>query len=231
MASTGLARRLGATFLFAGWSDADRERLAGACSFRRAAKGLVLFHQGSPCHTLYLLTAGQVHMLRASVGGQEVVLHAIHAGGLVGCAALFLGKRYPATARVASPSAELIEIDGREFLRLLNARPDLSRQMIGALAGRLAQLADRLESQRLVPSELRVARWLAEHPAAQEGAPAADPVVRLAATKRALAQELGMTPETLSRALGKLARRGAIRVAGGSVRILDPAVLRACTGT
>ena len=54
--------------------------------------------------------------------------------------------------------------------------------------------------------------------------------VSLTERKRDIASQLAITPETLSRLLRQLSRKGLIAVAGYTVKVLDVAALRALAG-
>ena len=104
------------SFLFRGWPEEELARLGAASHLRAAARGDVLFERGDPCVSLAMLLEGQVQMFRLGDDGLETVLHAIHAPGLVGCAALFLGRAFPASSRVVSASAEFLQIEGTTLI-------------------------------------------------------------------------------------------------------------------
>jgi CRP-like cAMP-binding protein len=217
-----VAGQLRATFLFRGWPDADLAELARMARLHRARCGDLLFMQGDDCGHLHVLTEGKVQLYRIQSEGREVTLHVVGGVCLVACAALFMGSIYPASARVVSPEARLIQVRGQSFLDLLARRPDLSRRMIGALAGRIGELADRLESQSADTAPTRMAKWLAELPRVPTASKNGTTVVRIPGTKRAAAAGLGMAPETFSRCLRRLEESGVIRVDGRDVAVLDP---------
>jgi CRP-like cAMP-binding protein len=76
-------------------------------------------------------------------------------------------------------------------------------------------------------AESRFAAWLLQHaetPAADRAAPT--PQVQLRQRKRAIASQLGATPETFSRVLRQLVERGAVRARGYTIDLLDLALLR-----
>ncbi len=207
-------------FLFRTWTPEDLEHLAQHGRFVRYKRGTVIFEGGQDCDRLMVLNDGQIQMFREQGDGRRVTLHTVRAQALVACAALFLDQCFPASGIVVSPTAEVFEYPGNDFLKLLESRPDLSRKMISALAGRIAELADRIEANQSLPAVARLARWLSEQrpEIRSNGAK----VVILHTTKRNLAATLGMTPETLSRAIRVLVDREIIRMHGQEFRILDP---------
>lgn len=211
--------RVAELFLFRNWGSGDLDWLARQGRFTKHRKGAVLFEAGEPCEKLLVLVDGQVQMFRRQPDGKRIPLHTVRAEALIACAALFLDRCYPASALVVSRMAEVFELAGRDFLALLERRPDLARKMISALATRLAELADRLESEHGLSAAARLARWLSEQRATTRQD--SSRFIALQTTKRALADQLGMTPETLSRTIRHLVEHGAIRATRGGFLVVD----------
>ena len=210
-------------FLFRDWSESDLHDLARMTIVRRFERNRVIFNHGAACNHLYVVQQGRVQLSRIAPDGNQVVLNVVGAGDLLACAALFLDHAYPASAHVISSGAQLLMIDGRAFLDTLRRRSDLSFRMIGALAVRIATLASRIESRSSEPAAERVAAWLREHAGpASKGLPRR---LVLPPTKKAVAEELGMTPETFSRSLAKLRQAGAIRTSRREIIMLAPDLL------
>jgi len=223
-----LLARLKQIFLFRPWPAQDLAALAPRVRFLQKRKDDLLFLQSEPCQWLYVLARGEVQMFVQNEDGREITLHVLHPGALVACAALFLGKAYPASARVISAEAELVAIEGEAFLKMLAERPDLSQKMIAALASRIGELAARLESHTSESAEQRVAEWLLDQPSSLRADGGRE--IHLKGTKKAAAAELGMTPETFSRSLKKLFDLGAIQVSGKSIWLVDVGVLEEVVG-
>ena len=205
------------TYLFVGWSAEDLGVVSRLSRVRTVTERQVLFEKDQPCNWMHLLLQGTVQMFRVQSDGREVALHEVRGEGLVACAALFAGGFYPAGGRVASPSAQLLEVKGKPFLDLLASRPDLSRRLIASLAGRITQLVDRIESHSNASALTRVAKWIVDLPRL----PGQAPMVMISGTKKTAASSLAMTPETFSRSLHRLQVDGAIRVDGRRVHLLN----------
>lgn len=218
-ARESLGAQLGRHFLFQHWGESQLRHLARFARVRQYRRGEMLFQETDPCAHLLILRAGQVQVFRNTLDGREIALNTIGPGGLVGCAALFVGRAYPASARVVSPKAEVIAIEGDPFLRLLEEEPALARRMIAALAERLTAVASRLESLGSETSPQRVAKWLLEQPS--RGQADGRRTVRIEGSKKAVAEGLGMTPETFSRCLRQFSDRGWIEVTGKEIAILN----------
>ncbi len=212
-------------FLFRQWPQQDLERVTKHVKLQKNKKNDILFLHNEHCKFLYVLLRGQIQMFLDSEDGRQTTLHMLNPGSLVACAALFLGKAYPASARVMSDEAELLAIEGEAFLKLLAERPDLSYRMIASLASRIGELASRLESQSSENAERRLAQYLIELPS--QPTKSGQRVIHLASSKKSIAAGLGMTPETFSRSLKKLAEVQAIAVTGKTISVINTSQLEA----
>lgn len=207
------------TFLFREWAPEDLQALLPLARMLQFEKGEFVFHQEEECLALYLLLQGEASMLRTQTDGRDVILHVFQRGALLGCSALFLDALFPASARVESARAEVLRVEGKGFLRVLDKRSDLSRRMIATLAGRLANITSRMENQMARSASARLAAWLVDRPLLRpkEG----PPTLTLSATKKSLAGELQIAPETLSRLFKRFETVGLIRVEGRDIVLLD----------
>jgi CRP/FNR family transcriptional regulator, cyclic AMP receptor protein len=100
--------------------------------------GDVVFRDGDPALCLYVVRSGAVE-LRA--GGQ--VLETVQAGGLFGEMALFDGAPRSATA-VAVSDSELVPIDERRFLFLVQETPFFAQTVMRTMAARLRRMTSAL---------------------------------------------------------------------------------------
>ena len=205
------------TYLFVGWSAEDLGFVSRISRVRTVTERQILFEKNQPCNWMHLLLQGSVQMFRVQPDGSEVSLHEVRGEGLVACAALFAGGTYPAGARVASPTAQLLEVKGKPFLDLLASRPDLSRRLIASLAGRITQLVDKIESRANTNAITRVAKWIVDLPRS----PGQESVAMITGTKKSAASSMAMTPETFSRSLRRLQADGTILVDGRRIHLLN----------
>ena len=96
------------------------------------------------------------------------------------------------------------------------AEPELALVTIAAMARRLVMLNQRVE-ELLLPVPARLARYLLEL-CDEQGTPSR---CRLAFSKHELASRLGTVPETLSRALNRLAAGRLIAVHGKDIEVVN----------
>ncbi len=202
--------------LLAGLDDEALETLAGIALERRIPAGQVLFRQGQDADGFYVVLDGRLKVYKLSPDGRQQILHVFGPGQALAEAAVVAGEPFPAYAEALAES-RVAYFPRDRFLRELEAKPDLARGMILSLARLCHELAGLVEELALQDVAGRLARYLTEL-ARRKGVALEDGrTVRLDLAKGELARRLGTAPETLSRALGKLAAGGLVAVEGPRV--------------
>lgn len=171
---------------------------------------------------MVLIELGSVRVFRTVQDGREVPLYLFRPGDLFGFMPLLDGSPYPASAVcVEDVSARVL---GRaELERLLNERPELSRVLLAALSRRLRSAFAQIELLTTRGAVARVAATLTALIPADAPRPL---VVSLPVSGQELAESLGLTPPTLSRALGELESCGTIHKLGSRrYQVLDEQAL------
>ncbi|RTG97446.1 Crp/Fnr family transcriptional regulator [Thermus scotoductus] len=199
--------------LFRDLNPEDLKALEGEARARRLKRGEVLFLEGEPVHSLFVVEKGLIKVYKLDPEGRkQVVLHLEGPGRVLAEVALFLDRpTYPASAEALEES-QVLAIPKERFFQLAEARPPLARALLRYLARRQGQLLHLLD--RLVFHEVRerLAEYLLET-LATEGQGFLLP------TNSELAALLGTVPEAVSRNLGELYRQGLIRLQGRRVYV------------
>lgn len=197
----------------------DLKALEGEARARRLRRGEVLFLEGEPVRSLFVVERGLIKVYKLDPEGRkQVVLHLEGPGRVLAEVALFLDRpTYPASAEALEDS-QVLAIPKERFFQLVEARPPLARTLIRYLARRQGQLLHLLD--RLVFHEVRerLCEFLLEK-LSQEGQGFHLP------TNPELAALLGTVPEAVSRNLGQLYRQGLIQLKGRRVEIPNPQAL------
>ena len=208
--------------LFEGLKPDELARLAAGTGRRRLKAGETLFEQGAPSTGFYAVVHGRIALLARTPHGRSRVTAIIEAGRSFGEAILFLEKPCIVTAR-ALTDALVLHIAKETVFAELERNPGVGRRVIAALAATLHASVRELDMYALGSGGRRFAAWLLRGlPPAARG-PAE---VTLPAAKRAIASQLNLSPEHLSRILRELAEAGLIEVRGRKVGIPDLARLR-----
>lgn len=207
--------------LFAAATERGLSRILAGSVTRQVAKNAPLFVEGDPLKVVNLVLAGQVALTAMGPNGQRTVITLLGEGDLVVAPAMLLGLPAPVGA-IATSASRVLGLDAAVLRAELAAEPALAEGVLAMVARHWCCLIEQIKDLKLHDSRTRVARWLAEIAKGAGGAP-----VKLGAPKAMLARNLGMTPESFSRALASLEAAGAIAAAGSSIAILDRGLLDA----
>jgi CRP/FNR family transcriptional regulator len=218
-----LSQAMEASDLFAGISSLEKTALLEISRTRWLPKNSLLFSQGEAAEGFFLIVTGRVKVFKMSQEGKEQILHIFGPGEIVGEVPVFSGRGYPASA-VTLKDSELLYIPREGFLRLATDQPQILLNMLATLSRRLRTFTVQIERLTLMEVASRLAEVLLE--IAGRGSPGQQDVAELKVTKGQLANQIGTTPETLSRSLQKMSRKGMIRVNRNRVAILDREALQ-----
>jgi CRP/FNR family transcriptional regulator len=120
----------------------DRAALDPLCELRAYEKGAVLFEEGDPALFIHFLFVGRVKIVKAAPE-RDLILEILGPGEPVGAVAVFEQRPFPASAIALEP-AGTISIPEREFFRLVETRPEITRRLLAGLTMRLMALNRRL---------------------------------------------------------------------------------------
>jgi CRP-like cAMP-binding protein len=252
---TSLADQLSACPLFSRLTPSQLEGVAKSSRLMRFRAGELVFREGQPCEGFYVVAAGTVRVYKIAPDGRERTLHVVRPPHSLAEAAMFGNESqgYPAFAE-AIEEAEVILVYREPFLRMLQTQPDCAVLMFESLARWLHRLLDQLETETFLNARAKLAHYLLREARkqgafgresgarvrspARSGARVRSPArsgaqtpatgacrVELRLAKKGIASQLGMAPETFSRALADLESRGLIRPDGRRIEIPDAAML------
>jgi len=197
-----------------------RHAIAGARVVQYEARQII-FSQGDPAEALYLVLDGWVKIYRLTPAGEEAVVGAFTRGESFAEPVFFLGAGYPANAEAAS-RARLLRIDAARFGEAIEREPRLASAILASIVQHTVYLTEDIASLKLKSAPRRLADFLLRLAGAESG----QAVLSLPHEKTLLAGRLGMTPESLSRALAALREVG-VETDGASLRAPDLGRLRA----
>ncbi|WP_020206265.1 MULTISPECIES: Crp/Fnr family transcriptional regulator [Cupriavidus] len=212
------AARLARLPLFRGLEPALLDELALAARSCRLPKGGVLFGRGEPCKGLHIVAEGMVKLALPVMPGREKAIEVFGPGAVFGEAVMFLDAPYLVECRALARSA-VIRIDTAAMQRAIARAPELSARLLRNLSARLVTLMRDIEGVSLRCALQRVAEFLLQQ-AGESGR------TWLACTQRVIASKLGLSPETLSRAMRTLAGERLLRLERGKIHLLDVDGLR-----
>ncbi len=190
---------------------------------RRFEAGELLWREGERTGLLVALRSGRVKVYRLLPTGRAVTLFLFGPDDVFGFLPFLDGGAYPAYAQ-ALDEVNADVMPRSALLDAVRARPEAALTLLSLLGRRLREAFDRIESLSTPGVAARVAAAI--HALRPAGAGAGPSVVEFPVSAAELAAAIGVTPETLSRAISRLvADRVVHRVGPRRLQILDPAAL------
>lgn len=203
-------------FLFHAMTEKELQQIASFCTYKNAAKGVLLFSEGEKASYFYYILQGKVKIYKQSPAGMEYTIEIHSEGDLVAEAAIFDKETYPANCSTLEDTF-LISIPKDNFKQLIFDNPELAIKVMHGYSLRLRKLVDAVEQLSLYDIKIRLAIFLLKN-AAFDGK---NTICQLNSSKKELASALGTIPETLSRALKYLKDNELITEEDNHVFILD----------
>jgi CRP/FNR family transcriptional regulator, cyclic AMP receptor protein len=200
-------------------SPEDVQSLARQAFPRHLTRGQVLFVEGDPSDHLFVVERGRLKVTVGSARGQELLLQVVGPGGAVG--ELSVVDRLPRSAGATALDDLSLWCVPADALRTALARsPGLCLALAEDLAAQVRRLTGASADLVFLDLPQRLAKLLvALH--AGEGPPG---LAGMAQTE--VAAHLGVTRQTLNRALSRLSGAGWVEVRREGLAVRDPAALR-----
>jgi len=186
------------------------ERLAPRRRVVRA--GEVLYAAGERFRTLYVLNAGLVKIVSTASDGREQVVGIKFRGDWLGFDGIAEGLY--ACEAVAVDTGEVWGLVYNEVLAACAESPALLGVLHSAMSRQIGRDRESLMSVCTLPADARVAEFLRQWAESLERSGLRFDQITLPLTRAEIGNFLGMTLETVSRALSKLAREGVIDFTG-----------------
>jgi CRP/FNR family transcriptional regulator len=207
---------IGEIVLFHGLPPVHLQEVKKIAVERDFDKGDAIFFEGDEANGFYVVAEGLVKIFKLSLDGKEQILHIFGPGEPFGEVPVFAGQDFPANAEAIAKS-RLIFFPRNAFVGLIINNPSLALNMLAVLSMRLRKFTVQVEHLSLKEVPGRLAVYLLYLSDAKGGLPD----VNIGISKTHLAGLLGTIPETLSRILAKMTKKGLIRVNGRRIHIED----------
>ena len=206
--------------LFQGVDSEASEALAGEFEIIDTPRGTVLFNEGDPGDSLYIVLAGKVKLGRRSSDGRENLVAIMGPSDQFGELSLFDPGPRTATAVVVT-DARIAVLPKEALVQWVAQRPQIAMQLMRVIARRLRRTNTMLADIIFVDVPGRVAKQLLQLAQRFGSVDGGQLRVTHDLTQEELAQLVGASRETVNKALADFASRGWLRLEGKSVVILD----------
>ncbi|MFL5574536.1 MAG: Crp/Fnr family transcriptional regulator [Gemmatimonadaceae bacterium] len=207
--------------LFSAIDRDELERLAEVTREKQYPKGSIIVFEDDPGDSLFVVREGRVKVVLVAEDGREVILGVLGVGEHFG--ELSLIDEQPRSAHViAMEDATLLVLRREDFKRRVEVTPQLAWALLLELSRRLRRADGKIGGLVLLDVPGRIARLLLDA-ARDSGGDTIDRPL----THQTIAQMIGASRETVSRAMSDFQEAGFISVARRRITITDREALEA----
>ena len=204
--------------LFRSLRAEDSQHIAALLQKQTLRKGDVLFRNGEEGHSLYMITAGKIKIVRQSRDGDEMILAVLSTGDFCGEMALLDGLPRSADA-IAVEETHLYGLNRKDFLSYVMNNETAVRAILSALSKRLRKADDFLEDIFFLNIAARLAKKLIELAGSNGFREGEDGPIKLSFTQKDLAGMIGATRESVNKELRSLREKNLIALSGKAILI------------
>jgi CRP/FNR family transcriptional regulator, anaerobic regulatory protein len=208
-----------------GVADGERselDKLVGIGITIEAAAGQTIVLEGDPCTHCFRVLSGAVRLYKGTADGRRQLIDFLVAGDSFG----LLGARYSYGVEAITGST-LVRASRPTLAAAVREQPELAERLIERAAAELARAHEQMLLLGRKNAQERVASLLVDL-ARRLGADAARPAYRLPISRQEMADQLGLTIETVSRTMTRLKEAGFIALpTPHDIVLLHPAELTA----
>ncbi|CAN5486084.1 cAMP-activated global transcriptional regulator CRP [soil metagenome] len=220
MNAEAAARLLGSTDLFKNLDPPVLDHLARSVTFRNYRRGHLIFAQGEPGDSLFVISEGLVKVFVTSEEGEDMVLVTLRPPETFGELALIDGGLRSASAEALEPTTTLTLSRGT-LIELLQGHPTLAQALLSSLGGLVRRLTEQAADLVFLDLHGRVAKLLltlAEERGRHEGQ---EVLLDLQVTQGDLAAMVGGSRQSVNHILHAFQRRGYLEIEGRRIALKD----------
>jgi CRP/FNR family transcriptional regulator, cyclic AMP receptor protein len=210
--------------LFSDLAEGELARFAEVTREREYPKNSVILFEDDPGDALYIVSTGQVKVVLIGEDGREVILSVLGDGDFFGEMALIDDE--PRSAHViAMRDSHLLVLRRDDFQAQIQGHPAIALKLLRELVQRLRRADVKIGGLVLLDVNGRVAQLLLNLAEESGG-----PKISRKLTHHTIAQMIGSSRETVSRAMRDLVERGLIEVSRREITIRQSEPLKTMAG-
>jgi CRP/FNR family cyclic AMP-dependent transcriptional regulator len=203
------------------------DRLSAYAKTRSFKRGQSIFAKGDPGTSLFAICAGSVKISVPSLSGKDAIFNVLGEGDIFGEIALLDGQPRTADA-VALGDCELLVIERRDFLPVVQNHPEIALKLIEVLCARLRHSSEQVEDVMFLDLPGRLAKTLLR---LSERANHLRKDHKVPITQREIGQIIGMSRESTNKQLRSWEEHKWVRLERGGIVVLAPDALAAIAAT
>jgi CRP/FNR family transcriptional regulator len=222
-------------YLFCNLSPASTKALEQIKSTAAYPKGAILFVEGQNPRGVFVLCHGRAKLSTSSAEGRTIILKIAEPGEILGLSATVSGKPYEVTAELMEPSQANF-ITRQDFLNFLRDHGDASLRVAEQLSQNYHSAYEEIRSLGLSHSASEklaklLLEWAHDGKNNKDGKNKGEVRLTVTLTHEEIAQLIGTSRETVTRALADLKKRQLVQVKGSTVVLRNKAALEKLAGS
>jgi len=203
-----LLHQLKSVSIFSSLSERELYEIESYLIGKKYLNGEMVFSSYETARGVFILTEGKVKLYKA-FKGKEQTLRIFTPISMLGEAGAFKGEHYPANA-IAIENSYLFFLETGNLIKIIERYPKISLKMLGILSERLYHLVNLVENLTLKDAVSRVYEYIKQK---------TDEKKEVLFKTTLVAMELGLTVETVSRAISTLKKSGKIEKIGKIIKV------------
>lgn len=210
--------------IFSGVDDESLNKVGSATSEKNYSKKNIVFHEGDYGDALYIIKNGRIKISKVAIDGREKTLTILKAGDFFGEMAIFDNMPRSATSEAMDNDVKLLSISKSDFEKVIFENPSIAIAIMKDLTRRIRQINEQVQDLAFKDVHGRVASTIynllkTEREASKDENK--EKIRSLRMTHQDLANMVGSSRETVTRALNRLQDEGIISISHQQISIND----------
>jgi CRP/FNR family transcriptional regulator, cyclic AMP receptor protein len=207
----GYIEQLRKVNLFLALNDNELEMISRIAHAKTVRKGQVIFQEGEPGDSFYMILRGRVKVSLYDESGKEYVLDVIKSGEYFGELSLIDGL--PRSANLISlEGSEFLTINRHDFIRLLMENPAIMVSLLKTCSNRLRAADERIRGLAFYSVEGRILNYLIDLGKHAGVKVRNNIIIESGPTQGEIAGSCGCSRETVSRMVKSLVNKGILSI-------------------
>jgi len=202
--------------IFSDLQEAAAVQILGRFQIRGFKKDGLIVSQDDPGDALFVLMEGRVKVVLYGENGREIILKLLNPGDFFGEMSILDGERRSANV-LAMEQTTVCVLSRDDFIEHLRDNPDTAFNILGIMSRRLRHADQLIGNLTLLDVYARLAQVLIDLANEEKDERASGHWIQKRPTHQDLANMIGTSRETVSRALGEFQRRGLLQIEGKSL--------------
>ncbi len=177
-----------------------------------------IFSEGDPSDKFYMLSEGNVKVLKHTMMGKDIILEIMSPGDIFGGVAVLDNKPYPASAQ-AMKVTKVIKIRRQDLFKIMEEYPILKLEIVKYFSDKLRDAHEMLKNIATERVERRVSALLLKLSEKVGTEESGYRTIDFPLTRQEISEMVGTTVETCIRTMSKLQKNGMVKSANGKISI------------